>query len=177
MFFILNFLDSSLLAWCRSSGKFEKGVVKYMSYLAERRKYQRCDNLVCKALISTNEARWESIDLCDISAGGLLFTSHHHFADNMKLYFNLYVYNMLSEFNIKIEGRVIRAIHSNGKTAYAIGFENMNKYQHVQLDELVRSKITVRNTHEHVLKDEEYSMLLLPRLRPRTHRLRISNYK
>lgn len=148
-----------------------------MSYLAERRKYQRCDSLVCKALISTNEARWENIDLCDISAGGLQFTSHRNFSDKMKLYFNLYVYNMLSEFNIKLEGRVIRVIQSRGKNVYAIDFENMNKYQQVQLDELVRSKITVRNTHEHIHKDEEYSMLLLPRMRLRTHRLRISNYK
>lgn len=147
-----------------------------MSYLAERRKYQRCDSLVCKVLISTNEVRWESIDLYDISAGGLLFTSYHHFSDNLKLYFNLYVYNMLSEFNIKLEGRILRVDRSKEIYVYAIKFENMNKYQQVQLDELVKSKITVRNTHEHIL-NEEYSILLLPRLRPRTRRLRISNYK
>lgn len=150
-----------------------------MSYLAERRKYQRCDSLVCKALISTNEVRWENIDLCDISAGGLLFTSNYNFSDNSKLYLNLYVYNMLSEFIIKLEGKIIRVDRSKGKNIYAIKFETLNKYQQVQLDELVKSKVTVKNAHEHSAStsEEEYSMLLLPRLRPRMHRLRISNYK
>lgn len=150
-----------------------------MSYLAEKRKYQRCDSLVCKALISTDEARWESMELCDISAGGLLFSSRHSLHEGMKLYFNFYVYNMLSEFNIKLEGRIVRVDRSKSRILYAVCYENVNKYHQVQLDELVKSRISVRNSHEHevVWKEEEYSILLLPRLRPRSRRLRISNYK
>lgn len=149
-----------------------------MSYLAEKRKYQRCDNLVCKALISTDETRWENMELCDISAGGLLFTTKHNLHEGIKLYFNLYVYNMLSEFNIKLEGRVVRVQRSKSRDIYAVRYENLNKYIQVQLDELIKSKMTVKNSpeHEFVLKDE-YSILLLPRLRPRSRRLRISNYK
>ncbi len=150
-----------------------------MSYMAEKRKYQRCDNLVCKALISTDEMRWESMEICDVSAGGLMFATSHSLQAGMKLYFNLYVYNMLSEFNIKLEGRIVRVERSNGRNVYAVHYENLNKYLQVQLDELVKSKITVRNPHEHdfTLKEEEYSILLLPRLRSRSHRLRISEYK
>jgi hypothetical protein len=160
-------------------GNFGKGAVKRMSYLAEKRKYQRCDNLVCKALISTDEKRWENMELCDISAGGLQFTTKHNLHEGMKLYFNLYVYNMLSEFNIKLEGCVVRVDRSKCGDIYAVRYENLNKYHQVQLDELVKSKMTVKNTHEHefVLKEDEYSILLLPRLRPRSRRLRVSNYK
>lgn len=150
-----------------------------MSYLAEKRKYQRCDNPVCKALISTEETRWESMELYDISAGGLRFATNHSLHVGMKLYFNLYVYNMLSEFNIKLEGRIVRIERDQGKSIYAVQYENINKYQQVQLDELIKSKITVRNSYEHdfLLKEEECTLLLLPHFRSRPHRLRASNYK
>ena len=148
-----------------------------MSYLAERRKYQRCDNIVCKALMSVDETRWENVDLRDISAGGLSFYSNCKFDEKAKVFFNLYVYNMLSEFNIKLEGRVIRIDRNRGRNAYAVKYENINKYQQVQLDELVKSKVTVRNALEHVVHEEEYSIFLFPRFRSRTHKIRIRNYK
>ncbi len=150
-----------------------------MSYLAEKRKYQRCDNLVCKALISTDEKRWENMELCDISAGGLQFTTKHNLHEGLKLYFNLYVYNMLSEFNINLEGRIVRVERTKCRDIYAVCYENLNKYIQVQLDELIKSRTTVKDPHEHeiTLKEDEYSILLLPRLRPRARRLRILNYR
>ena len=148
-----------------------------MSYFADRRKYQRCDNVVCKALMSLNETRWDNIELSDISAGGLSFNSNVAYDEKSKMYFNLYVYNMLSEFNIKLEGRIIRVDRSKGKYVYAIGFQNINKYQQVQLDELIKSKVTVRNAQEHVIHEEEYSIFLFPRFRPGSHRIKIHNYK
>lgn len=148
-----------------------------MSYQAERRKYQRCDSIVCKALMSRDESRWENIELNDISAGGLSFHSSHMFNEKDKLYFNLYVYNMLSEFNIKLEGRIVRVERTREKSRIAIKFENINKYQQVQLDELIKSRVTVRNAHEQVISEEEYSIFLFPRFRPRSRKIRISNYK
>lgn len=148
-----------------------------MSYQAERRKYQRCDSIVCKALMSKDESRWENIELGDISAGGLSFHSSQIFGEKDKLYFNLYVYNMLSEFNIKLEGRIVRTERARGRNLIAVKFENINKYQQVQLDELIKSKVTVRNTREHVIAEEEYSIFLFPRFRPRSRKIRISNYK
>lgn len=148
-----------------------------MSYLAERRKYQRCDSIICKALMSVDESRWDSVELCDISAGGLGFYSKCSFDEKSKMFFNLYVYNMLSEFNIKLEGQVIRIDRDRGRNVYAVRFVNINKYQQVQLDELVKSKVTVKNAREHVIHEEEYSIFLFPRFRPRTNKIRIHNYK
>lgn len=148
-----------------------------MSYSAERRKYQRCDSMICKALMSKDECRWDNIELSDISAGGLSFYSNCAFDDKTRLFFNLYVYNMLSEFNIKLEGHIIRVDRNRGKNVYAITFDNINKYQQVQLDELVKSRVTVRNAHEHVIHEEEYSIFLFPKFRSRTHKIRIQNYK
>lgn len=148
-----------------------------MPYLAERRKYQRCDCLICKAMMSTDEMRWENAELNDVSAGGLSFVSDAAFSEGSKVFFNLYVYNMLSEFNIKLEGRIIRIDSSKIKKVYSVKFENINKYQQVQLDELVKSKITVRNLHQEKVFEEEYSIFLFPRFRPRTRRVRIHNYR
>lgn len=154
-----------------------EGEVKYMSYLAEKRKYQRCDSIVCKALMSKDRTHWDSVDLHDISAGGLSFISNAVINDDGRLLFNLYVYNMLSEFNIMLEGRLVRVDDSKSRKVYAVRFENINKYQVVQLDELVKSRITVRNSHENIILQEEYSLFLIPRIRSRTRRIRIRNYK
>ena len=148
-----------------------------MSYLAERRKYQRCDSVVCKALMSLDGIRWETVELYDLSAGGLCFYSNCIFNENGKLYFNLYVYNMLSEFNIMLEGSILRAERSKGRNIYAVKFENINKYHQVQLDELIKSKVTVRNAQEHVVHEEDYSIFLFPRFRQKTRKIKIRNYK
>jgi hypothetical protein len=84
---------------------------------------------------------------------------------------------MLSEFNIMLEGRVIRADRKKENIEYAVKFENINKYQQDQLDELIKSKITIGNKHDHIVHEQEYSNLLLPQLRPRKKGIRIGNYK
>lgn len=148
-----------------------------MSYFAERRKYQRCDSIICKALMSVDESRWDVVELSDISAGGLSFYSNCPFDENTRLFLNLYVYNMLSEFNIKLEGQVVRVDRNRGRNVYAVRFVNIDKYQQVQLDELVKSRVTVKNAREYVVHEEEYSMFLFPRFRPRARKIRIHNYK
>jgi hypothetical protein len=147
-----------------------------MSYLAEQRKYQRGENVVCKALISVNETGWENVELCDVSAGGLCFVSSCTFYKNAKLYFNLYVYNMLSEFNIRLEGCIVRVDGDKGRYVYSVKFENINKYVQVQMDELVKSKVTVRTARENNLQEGQSSTFLFPGSKPRTHRINIHNY-
>ena len=142
-----------------------------MPFQAERRKYQRCSSVICKAQMSVDEKHWVSSELVDLSAGGLSFVSSNStFNENVKVFFNLYVYNMLSEFNIRLEGRIIRSDKSKAKRLYSVKFENINKYQQVQLDELVKSKITLYNRKNEPVFEEEYSKFLFPRFRSGTHR-------
>lgn len=155
----------------------KEGDVKYMPFNIERRKYQRCDCIICKALMSVDEKHWKNSELMDISAGGLSFVSNHEFEENSKVFFNLYVYNMLSEFNIKLEGRIIRIGSNQGDKLYSIKFENINKYQQVQLDELIKSRITLCEKKNEPVYEEEYSILLLTRFRPRTHRVNLNSYR
>lgn len=134
-----------------------------MEDFSERRSYQRCDNTICKAMLSLDEIRWDSFEVNDISAGGLSFVSGRYLEQEAKLFFNIYVYNMLSEFNLKLEGHIIRMSRNGGVYSYAIKFDNVDKYTQVQLDELVKSKITLTNTHEPAIDDGTYSFLLMPR--------------
>lgn len=148
-----------------------------MAYFSEQRKYQRCGSIVCKAMISTDSVRWSGTDLVDLSAGGLSFTSKAEYKEGEKVCFNLYIYNMLSEFNIRAEGRIVRIDNTQGNRMYGVRFENLSKYSQVQLDELVKSRVKVGNAHEHTLHDELYSLILLPRIKPRHGRMRIRNYR
>jgi len=133
-----------------------------MTHFVERRKYQRCDSLVCKTFMSTDEKRWNDIELCDISAGGLRFKSGCTYEVKVRVYFNLYVYNMLSEFNMRMEGEVIRGEKSGQTNTYEVKFTNVNKYNQIQLDELIKSKICIAHSHNHSLQEEMYTMLLVP---------------
>jgi len=119
-----------------------------MDYLVDKRKYQRCSNLICKVLVSYDEKNWQTVELKDISAGGMRILSPGTLRADTKLYFQLYVYNMLSEFNLRLEGQVIRYERQNGFSIYAIRFINIGKYQQIQLDELVKSKISIVEHHK-----------------------------
>lgn len=46
-----------------------------MDYLVDKRKYQRCSNLICKVLVSYDEKNWQTVELKDISAGGMRILS------------------------------------------------------------------------------------------------------
>lgn len=144
-----------------------------MAHLSERRKYKRCNGIIARALVSKDKIRWVSFDIIDLSAGGMLFSSVHRYHVNTKLYFNLFIHNMLSECDIKIEGRVLRTDEINGMNTYAVQFENMNKYVTLQLDELVKSKLSVKDIPHRRLGNEEYSKVLFPKIKPRLHKARI----
>lgn len=135
-----------------------------MHCFAERRKYQRCDNLICKVLVSTDQKQWIKVDLKDISAGGIKFTTNNILKMSTQLYFNLNIYNMLSEFNIRIEGQTVRMEKHGYNYTYAVQFVNFDKPHQIQLDELVKSKISVKKfTHQPHLQEEVCAYVLIPR--------------
>lgn len=140
-----------------------------MDYLSERRRYQRCSNTVCKTLLSLDKNRWEGIELCDISAGGLKFISSKDFDCEEHLNFNISLYNMLSEFNLRFEAAIVRKETSEGKNVYAAKFINVNKYNQIQLDEVIKSKIVVAKSNIPQPDYEEgvYTFFLINRVRPR----------
>ena len=142
-----------------------------MDYFSERRKYQRCSSTICKVSVSVDRCRWQEAELRDISAGGLKFAAKRLFNQNTPLYFDLLLYNALSEFNIKLEGAIIRQESDKDGNLYAVKFVNIDKYKSVQLDEIIRSKITVNNTTHQVPEDGTYTFLFMPRIRSRKIRL------
>jgi len=146
-----------------------------MVYFSERRKYKRYDSTICKVQVSTDRKRWAEIDLIDISAGGLKFSSKNTYGESDPLYVHLMVYNMLSEFSMNFDARLIRTQKAGDKNIYAARFCGMNKYNQIQLDEIIKSKISVANLKEPVMEDGTYTFLLIPRTRP--SKLRISRYK
>jgi c-di-GMP-binding flagellar brake protein YcgR len=116
-----------------------------MNHLVERRRYQRCSNLICKVFVSVDETKWDLVELLDISAGGLKFSYSDAINSSSKMFFQLYVYNMLSEFNLRAEAEVIRYEKCHTDNVYAVRFRNMPKYEQIQLDELAKSKICITN--------------------------------
>ncbi len=133
-----------------------------MAFSGESRKYQRCSNLVCKTQMSIDEKRWVDFEISDISAGGLKFISSNVFEKSVPLSFILNVFNMLSEFNLKFEGQITRVEMTKGKYEYAVRFSNIDKYTQIQLDEVIKSKITLNHISHCAPEDGSYTFLLMP---------------
>lgn len=148
-----------------------------MTLFAERRKYQRCNSTVCRARLSTDKRRWGDIELCDISAGGLMFAANSTYDVDMPVQLQLTVYNMLSEFEMKLEGHIVRVQREKDRCCYSVKFDSINKYNQVQLDEVIKSKITVRNSKQPVAEDGIYTFLFLPRVRTTSFRSKMRLYK
>jgi c-di-GMP-binding flagellar brake protein YcgR len=140
-----------------------------MDYLTERRKYQRCTSTICKTLLSLDKRIWDGVELYDISAGGLKFFSSRELDLETYLNFDVSLYNMLSEFNLKFEGKIVRKEKNKCRNMYAVKFENTDKYCQIQLDEVIKSKIVVAKSNQPQpdYEDGVYTFLLIPRLRRR----------
>lgn len=127
-------------------------------YFAEWRKFQRCSNLICKVFVSTDEIKWNEVGLCNISAGGIKVSSKEMYELGQHLYFNLYIYNMLSEFIIRVEGEILRVEEGAYTNSFGIKFVDFDKYHQIQLDEVIRSRISRNNA----LQEEMYACMMLP---------------
>lgn len=140
-----------------------------MNQVSEKRRYQRCTNAVCKIMMSCDKKNWQEVDVCDISAGGLRFTSASDLESENKYYFDISVYNMLSEFSLKFEAALIRKESNYNESTYAAKFINVNKYNQIQLDEVIESRITVSKQSSPKPNYEEgvYTFFLIPRMRSR----------
>ncbi|MCX8131235.1 MAG: PilZ domain-containing protein [Clostridia bacterium] len=148
-----------------------------MTYFSERRKYQRCSGAVCKAMVMTDKMRWRDIELCDISAGGLKFAASSPYDAVAPINLHLTVHNMLSEFEMKLEGHIVRMEERKGGYTYSVKFDRINKYNQVQLDEVIKSKISVYTNRQPVAEDGIYTFLFLPRIRPSSFRGKLKFFK
>lgn len=144
-----------------------------MANIPEQRGYQRCTSIICKVHVSSDRRQWSDVGLCDVSAGGLKFTSSKSFEKDVQLYFDLSVYNMLSEFNMKFDGKIIRESNDDGMHTYSIEFDKPDKYTQIQLDELIKSKVTLKDSLQPNSDDGIYTFLFLPKGRSK----RICSYK
>lgn len=130
-----------------------------MNYLVDKRRYQRCSNLICKVLASKDGKNWHNVDLVDISAGGMRFSTSKVINVNSKLFFQLYVYNMLSEFNLSLDAQIIRFEKIGEAATYSVKFVDISKYHQIQLDELVKSKISVSEHNKFTAANEHKTIL------------------
>jgi len=115
--------------------------------------------------MSTDGKWWDEFEIYDISAGGLKFVSGRLFLVETLVHFRLNVYNMLSEFNLKFEGYITRVDMDNGKREYAVRFGNIDKFSQIQLDEVIKSRVTLAHIIHSAAEDGNYPFLFLQRVR------------
>ena len=137
-----------------------------MSDFVERRKFIRCSNTICHAIMTSDRKVWKKIELRNISAGGLRFESKEEYLEGQKLNFDLLIYNAFSEFNMQFEGEIAHIHQSGESTSYGVRFININKYCQIQLDEIIRAKVNITDSLSHSLHGHEegtYTFILAPK--------------
>ncbi|MDF2522588.1 MAG: type pilus assembly PilZ [Clostridiales bacterium] len=134
-----------------------------MTDFTEKRKFNRCSKVICKAHLSIDKKQWHEIDVADLSAGGLQFYSKKAYTINEKFFIEVTVFNAYSEFNLSFEGIIKRKDPDNNEIAYGIEFINFNKYQQVQLDEIIKAKTSLKPETHHLHEDGIYAFKLVPK--------------
>lgn len=138
-----------------------------MSDFTERRMYKRCTNTICRTGMSPEGTHWVTVDLQDISAGGLNFQSDSVYEVGQKLFFDLQVYYAFSEFNLRFEGEIIYHRKEESGNHYGVKFVNVDNYYQIQLDEIIRTKMNIADkiSHCHHAHEEgSYTFILRPRV-------------
>ncbi|MDP4094997.1 MAG: PilZ domain-containing protein [Bacillota bacterium] len=136
-----------------------------MNYIAEHRKYQRCSSKICKAEIKAGDGEWDEVELKDISAGGLKFLSKRIYELQSPVCVDIFVYSVFSEFNMKLNGTIIRKDHDRDCLSYSVCFDSMDRYKRVQLDEIIKSKLCINDSKHPAFEDGMYEFLFLPKTR------------
>lgn len=75
---------------------------------------------------------------------------------------------MLSEFNIKQKGSIVRNAVNGDENSFSVMFEEMDKNTQVQLDEILKSEIMV--SKQKLIPDGDggiYTFIMIPRTRSR----------
>lgn len=129
----------------------------------DQRRQSTIDSTVCTATISRDKIRWKEVEVSDISPTGLKFYTHRHFNTGETLNFNLNVYSMLSEFNLVVEGRVVRKESNVESNSYVVEFSKIDKKVQIQLDEIIKANSTIKNNHGLNADDGVYSFMLTPK--------------
>jgi len=140
----------------------------YMADFIELRNYQRCSSSICNVYISKDKEKWEEIEFIDISAEGLGFASKKQFEINDRIYLNISVISGFSEFNMNFEGIIVKKQQGSVTSTYDAKFNNINKYQQIQLDEIIKNKMwQTQQLKNSVFEDGAYTFTLSPGRRKR----------
>lgn len=143
-----------------------------MADYSEKRSYLRGQCSTSKAQISVDQKRWETIELIDISAGGFKFASRRAYDPQKPIFLCISIFNALSEFNMSFEGIVVREEETGSLHTYGIKFLNLSKYQHIQLDEIIKSKVCVQSEGNSLTDDGVYMFMFMPKCK----KIRYGNY-
>lgn len=135
----------------------------------DQRKQSTIDPTFCTASVSQDKIRWKEVEVSDVSPTGLKFYTSRHYNTGEMLSFNLKVYSMLSEFNIFVEGRVVKTESSVEGNSYVVEFSKIDKKVQVQLDEIIKANIAIKNNYESNADDGVYSFAFTHRSKSLRH--------
>ena len=99
-----------------------------------QRAYSRGNHFEYDGAVSVDSEVWEKADISDLSSGGLkLITTADHKQGDV-LWFDLVIYGFMSEFGIKVPGKVCRRAELSGKYQYGIEFMDLSQDIKIRID-------------------------------------------
>jgi len=102
----------------------------------ERRVYQR-SKFDCDAKVSADGFAWKRIEVRDLSSGGLQMYLADDYEIGAKLWFDLILYGISTQFEVKVQGTVRRKDKTQHYQVYGISFINVPPDTKIRIDETI----------------------------------------
>jgi len=103
----------------------------------ERRVYQR-SKFDCDARVSSDGFAWKRFEVRDLSSGGLQMHLADEYEIGAKLWFDLTLYGVSTQFDVKVQGVVRRRDKTPLYYVYGICFIDVPQDTKIRIDESIR---------------------------------------
>jgi hypothetical protein len=102
----------------------------------ERRAYQR-SALHCDAKVSADGRDWTPFEVRDLSSSGLRMELEADYEPGVKLFFDIVLYGLSTQFDVKVTGLVRRKHHAGHYYVYGVAFTGVTPDLRIRIDETI----------------------------------------
>ncbi len=99
-----------------------------------QRAYSRGQHFAYDGTVSVDGETWEKADISDLSSGGLKLVTKANHTQGDELWFDLVIYGFMSEFQVKVPGKICRKTDVAGKYQYGIEFIGLSQDTKIRID-------------------------------------------
>jgi len=104
----------------------------------DKRLYQRGEHFHSAAKVSRDNRVWKSVEINDLSSGGMSVIAKEKYNVGEKLFFDLEIQGFFSQFEIECEGIIKNERHTHDNQIYGVVFTGLSPDKKILIDENIK---------------------------------------